>query len=99
MPGGAWLSAWKSGMRRTISRPGTRSRLGLAANAVNAISATSAREIHCPEVSSKTASVYSMVVHASSAMLAIVALTRLSIRVVTDTCAPPARAAWTAWRP
>ena len=49
--------------------------------------------------SSKTASVYSIVVHASSAIDAIAALTRGSIRVVTDTCAPPARAAWTGLRP
>jgi hypothetical protein len=52
-------------MRRTINRPGTWSALGWAANAVNVISATSAREIHCPDVSSKTASVYSIGVHAS----------------------------------
>jgi hypothetical protein len=43
-------------MRRTINRPGTWSALGWAANAVNVISATSAREIHCPDASSKTAS-------------------------------------------
>jgi hypothetical protein len=50
--------------------------LGLLAgtNAVNPVSATSAREIHRPVASSKTASVYSMVVHASSAIAAIAAL-------------------------
>jgi hypothetical protein len=66
---------------------------------VNAISATSAREIHSPEVSSKTASVYSIAVQASSAMLATAALTRASARTVTETCAPPASAAWTGPRP
>lgn len=92
LPGRPVLLGWKSGMRRTISRSGTWSGLEWAAKAVNAISATSAREIHCLEVASNTASVYSMGIHTSSAMLAIAALTRLSIRVVTDTCAPPARA-------
>src|SRR4051794_9376369 len=98
-PAARCFSAWKSGIRRTISRPSTWSALGWAANAVKATSATSAEEIHCPEVSSKTASVYSIVVHASSPMSAIAALTRWSIRIVTDTCAPPANAAWTGLRP
>jgi hypothetical protein len=50
-------------------------------------------------VSSKIASVYSIVVHASSGIVAIAALTRWSIRTVTETAAPPARAACTAPRP
>ena len=44
-----WL---RSGMRRTTSRPGTCSAALRELNAVNAISATSAREIHCWVVSS-----------------------------------------------
>ena len=40
-----------------------------------------------------------MLVHAAAWIVAIAALTRLSIRTVTDTAAPPARAAWTAPRP
>ena len=63
------------------------------------ISATSAREIHVPVASSKTASVYSIVVHASSPMLAIAALTLGSIRTVTDTSAPPRTAAPTVTAP
>jgi len=78
---------------RATSRPGTWSFFFWAANAVKSISATSARETHRPVTSSKTASVYSMVVHASSLTVLIAALTRLSIRTVTDTAAPPARAA------
>ena len=50
-------------------------------------------------VSSKTASVYSIVVHASSPIVAIAFLTAWSIRTVTDTAAPPVRAAWTGPRP
>ena len=68
-------SALRSGIRRTTSRPGTCSAFFCAANAVNSISATSAREIHRPVASSKTASVYSIVVHASSLIAAIAALT------------------------
>lgn len=66
---------------------------------MNPVSATSAREIHRPVASSKTASVYSMVVHASSAIAAIAALIWAFIRTVTDTAAPPINAAWTGPRP
>ena len=86
-------------MRRTTSRPGTRSALGAEANAVNATSATSAREIHRPLSSSKTASVYSIAVHASSGIAEIAALTLGSERTVTETCAPARIAASTAGRP
>ena len=48
------------GIRRTTNRPGTRSAFFWVAKAVKSISATSAREIHLPVASSKTASVYSM---------------------------------------
>jgi hypothetical protein len=60
-------------MRRTTSRPGTRWFFFCLAKAVNSISATSAREIHLPVTSSKMASVYSMVTHASSAIVVIAA--------------------------
>ncbi len=93
------LQALKSGIRRTTSRPGTWSAFFCAANAVNGTSATSAREIHCCVSSSKMASVYSMVVHAASSMVAIAFLTAGSIRTVTDTAAPPAWAARTGPRP
>ena len=49
------LSVEPSGIRRTTSRPGTWSALRADANAVNAISATSAREIHVRLAASKTA--------------------------------------------
>ena len=42
-------------------------------------------------VSPNTASVYSIVVHAGSGIVAIAFLAALSIRTVTDTAAPPAR--------
>ena len=93
------MSALKSGIRRTTSRPGTCSAFFCAANAVKPISATSAREIQRPVASSKIASVYSIVVHASSAIAAIAALIWVFIRTVTDTAAPPARAACTGPRP
>ena len=86
-------------MRRTTSRPGTRSAILCAENAVNGTSATSAREIQAPVASSKTASVYSMVVHASSSMLAMAALTALSMRTVTETSAPARTEALTRPRP
>lgn len=94
-----FFSALKSGIRCTTSRPGTRSAFFCAAKAVNGTSATSARETQCPVVSSKTASVYSIVVHASSPIVAIAFLTALFIRTVTETAAPPASAAWTGPRP
>lgn len=56
----AWLGsagALKSGIRRTTSRPGTRSAFLLDANAVNGTSATSALEISWPLSSSTIASV------------------------------------------
>lgn len=59
------------------------------------MSATSAREIHWPVVSSKIASVYSIAVHRSSSIAAMAALTFGSSRTVTDTCAPPRIAAAT----
>lgn len=92
-PTALFFSALKSGIRRTTSRPGIWSVFFWAANAVKPISATSARETHRPVTSSKTASVYSTVVPASSLMVVIAALARLSIRMVTDTAAPPASAA------
>jgi hypothetical protein len=88
-----------AGIRRTTSRPGTRSGFFLEVNAVNGTSATSPFEIHVPLASSKIASGYLIVVHACSSMPAIAALTAWSIRTVTDTCAPPVSAAWTASRP
>jgi hypothetical protein len=94
-----FFSALKSGIRRTTSRPGTCSDFFCAANAVNGSSATSAREIQRPVASSKTASVYSMVVHAAWSMVAIAFLTALSMRTVTDPAAPPLIAAWTGPRP
>ena len=45
------------------------------------------------------ASVYSMVVHAWSGIVAIAFLTAWSMRTVTDTAAPPLIAAWTGPRP
>jgi hypothetical protein len=53
----------RSGIRRTTRRPGTCSLLRLEMNAVNGISATSAREIHRPDGSSNTAFGYLIVVH------------------------------------
>lgn len=64
-------------------------------NAVNEISATSAREIHRFVASSKMASVYWIVFHASSGMLLIAVLTRGSRRTVTETSAPDVSAAET----
>ena len=49
-PAALFFSALKSGIRRTTSRPGTWSAFFCAANAVNGISATSAREIQRPVV-------------------------------------------------
>ena len=51
-------------------------------------SATSALETHRPVASSRIASVYSIISHASSGMVAIAAFTAGSIRTVTDTSAP-----------
>jgi hypothetical protein len=45
----------RSGIRRTTSRPGTCSAFFKEVNATKSISATSAREIHRPVGSSKTA--------------------------------------------
>ena len=86
-------------MRRTTSRPGTCSVAFLEVNAVKGTSATSARDTQVPVASSKTASVYSMGVHASSPMAAIAALTLGSRRTVTDTSAPPRTAAPTVGAP
>ena len=79
--------------------PGTRSAFFLLANAVNGISATSALEIHVPVLSSKIASGYLTVVHASSPIPATAALTGLVSRTVTDTWATPVTAAWMASLP
>jgi hypothetical protein len=98
-PAACFVAALKSGILRTTSRPGTRSDFFCAANAVKSISATSARETQRPKASSKTESVYSIVVHASSLIAAIAALIWAFIRTVTDTAAPPVSAAWTAPRP
>ncbi len=68
-------------------------RTGAAANAVKPISATSALEISSRVSSSRIASVYSIVVHTSSTMLAMAALMFGVIRTVTDTCAPARTAA------
>ena len=51
-------------------------------------SATSAFEIHRPVVSSRIASVYSIVSHPSSGIEEIAVFTAGSIRTVTDTSAP-----------
>ena len=51
--GGDGVKAWlRSGMRRTTKRPATCSAAFRELNAVNGISATSARETHCWVVSS-----------------------------------------------
>lgn len=68
-------AALRSGIRRATSWPGTWSAFFCPAKAVKPIPATSAREIHCPVVSSWTASGYSMVCHVDSPMPAIAALT------------------------
>lgn len=86
-------------MRRTTSRPGTRSAFFFDANAVKGTSATSAREIHVPVASSRIAFGYLIVVHASSPIEAIAALTGLVARRVTYTWAPPVITAWIASRP
>ncbi len=54
---------------------------------------TSALEIHCSAASSQQASVYSIGVHASSAMALIAALTWEVILTVTETSAPARTAA------
>lgn len=59
------------GFAGTTGRPGTWSVFFCAANAVNSISAASAGEIQRPVASSTTASVYSILVQASSPMLAM----------------------------
>ncbi len=56
-------------------------------------------ETHVPVASSKTASVYSIVLHASASMLAIAALTFVVSRTVTDTLAPARSAAARVGRP
>ena len=66
---------------------------------MNGISATSAREIHAPVASSRTASVYSIGVHAPCSMPPMAVLTAAVSRTVTDTSAPPATAARTAGPP
>ncbi len=60
---------------------------------MNGISATSARETQVLVCSSKTASVYSIGVQASSPIVAIAALTLGSRRTVTETSAPALSAA------
>ncbi len=65
---------------------------------MNCTSATSALEIHVPVLSLTIALGYLIVVHASSRMPAIAALTGLMARTVTDRWAPPVIAAWTASR-
>ena len=79
---------FRSGIRRTTSRPGTWSAFFFEVNAVKSSSATSAREIQVSVVWSKTASVYWIVCQVSSSMVAMAAFTRLSRRTVTDTSAP-----------
>ncbi len=86
-------------MRRTTSRSGTCSALFRLLKAVKGISATSARLIQTPDVSSKTAAGYSMVVQTSAAMPAIAALTLGSCRMVIDTSAPAEMAAPTTAAP
>ncbi len=66
---------------------------------MNSISATSARDTHRPVASSKTASVYSIGVQASSPIVAIAVLTLESSRTVTEAVAPALSAALTGPRP
>src|SRR5664280_2116989 len=89
----AAAAVFRSGIRRTTRRPGTCSDALLEPNAVNGISATSAREIQVLVVSSKIASVYSILVHAPGSIVAIAALIRGSSLTVTDTSARARRAA------
>lgn len=90
---------FSSGIRRTTRRPATRSFFALEVNAVNGTSATSAREIQALVASSKIASVYSIGVHASSAMALIARFTAWSCRAVIDTAAPAFSAEFTTWNP
>ena len=85
------------GIRRTTSRPVTRSAFLWELNAVKGTSATCARDTHRPVSGSRTTSVYSIVVEASSAMPPIAALTFWSMRTVTDTWAPALAAPIVAW--
>lgn len=67
-------------MRRTTSRPVICSAPFRERNAVSSTSSTSAFEIYCPMVSSRIASVYSIIVRASSSMAAIAGFTAGSMR-------------------
>ncbi len=88
-----------SGMRRTTSRPVIRSAFFREENAVNGTSATSAADIQAWASSSYTALVYLIGVHASASMAVMARFTAASMRTVTETSAPPARAALTAGYP
>src|ERR1700712_5300703 len=81
-----------SGIRRTTRRPGTCAFFLCEVNAVNGISATSAREIHRPDGWSNTAFGYLIGVHASSLIVLITALICFVCRTVIDTAAPARRA-------
>ena len=63
------------------------------------ISATSARDTHCPVASSKIGFGKLILVHASAVMSAMAFLTFGSRRTVIDTSAPPLRAACTTSAP
>ena len=78
---------FSSGMRRTTSRPMICSFVFFDPNAVKAISATSASEIHHPVVSSKMALVYLIGVQAVSGMVLMAAFTSEFIRAVIETIA------------
>ena len=80
-------------MRRTTNRPVTCSLFFLEVNAVYGTSATSAAKTHASVASSKTAFVYWIGTHAESGMPVMARLTAGSMLIVTETCAPPARAA------
>jgi hypothetical protein len=73
----------------------TRSAFFRPTKAVKAVSATSAEEIQAPVVSSRTASVYWIVLQAVSLMVAMARLTAGSILAVMDTFAPARWAAAT----
>jgi hypothetical protein len=86
------------GIRRTTSRPVTCSTLGREVNAVNSISATSARVTQVWVCSSKAALVYPIGVQGSP-IVAMAAFTFGSTRTVTETSAPPQIAAPTVAEP
>ena len=79
---------FNSGIRRTTRRPGICSTFFCPMNAVKGTSATSATETYFPDVSSRIALVYWIVVHASSPIVPMARLTAGSIRAVIDTFTP-----------